>query len=63
MASLVNQALSSVWHLSIRDYKRPSEGVWRASMAWLVLQIYRFCILLIGIKLPKGQLIECNGRE
>ena len=37
---------------SIIDYKRPlSEKVWTlehsSSSAWFVLQIYRFCILLI----------------
>ena len=40
-----------------------SVRVWRTSITWLVVQIYRFCILLIGIEWPKGQLIEYNRRE
>ena len=28
----------------------PSKRVWSTFIAWFVLQIYRFCILLIGIE-------------
>ena len=46
--SLVNQTLSSRGHLS--NISAPSERVWRTPMSCFVLQIYRFCILLIGVE-------------